>query len=205
LEARIGGSVLDPAALEWIARKVGNRSGDAREALEMATNAIQLCLETTKGGVESGGFLVKVSHATRAVKHREVNCTEIIKGTPVMGKILLSIVAVFAKAKSNAPTLGKLKDFVQECLNRTNRMSELLETHDFLLVMESLVDNKLLSTGNTSGKAQLSLAAVSELMQMPIQLLVPLEEVEMALKDEMEGREFYERLRDHAKTIAADN
>jgi Cdc6-like AAA superfamily ATPase len=207
LKARIGSSVVDSAALEYIAKNVGNHSGDARKALEMTSTAIQLCLETTKEGVESGGSLVKISHVIKAVKQRqrEGNCTEIINGTPIMGKILLSIVAVLAKAKSKTTTLGKLKEFVQECLNRTNRMSELLETDDFLLMLESLVDNKLLSTGNTSSKTRLSLAAVSELMQMPILLLVPLEDVETALTDEIEGREFYERLRDHAKVLAADN
>jgi Cdc6-like AAA superfamily ATPase len=224
--------VVDPTALEWIAKRVANCSGDARKAFEMTMNAIQLCLETTKGWVESGGPLVKIPHVLRAVKQeencteiikgavkQEKNCTEIIKGavkqeknyteiikgTPVMGKILLSIVVVLAKAKSNSINLGKLKHFVQECLNRTNRMSELLETDIFLLMMDNLIDDRMLSTGNTSGKTRLSLATVSELMQMPIQLLAPLEEAEMALKDEIEGREFYARLRDHAKVLAADN
>jgi hypothetical protein len=117
------------------------------------------------------------------------------------------VIVTFARANRKATTLQKLKDAVEWCLSKTNRINELMETEDFLLMMQHLLDQSLLSTGKSSlAESFVGTRGCDDLLKCPIHLLMPMEEVAEALKSELTDRsDFYDALGKHARELVGSN
>jgi Cdc6-like AAA superfamily ATPase len=201
LEARVGRSVFAAGALDYIAKKVAACSGDARKALEMASNAVQNCLRTTCESDCADGPLVKVPHVVQSNKDETANLKDRIEGLPLAGKVMICVLTSYARAGVVECTVGDLKDCVCDCLRQSGSEDEMLTMDDFVVVLETIVDSGLLlaATQNQSGgEFRLSGRELSEVHKQQIRLGLQLEEVEKALAIELK-QSFYQTLRASAK------
>jgi Cdc6-like AAA superfamily ATPase len=201
LEARVGRSVFATSALKYIAKKVAACSGDARKALEMASNAVQNRLRATNESDCTNGPIVLVPHVAQSNKDETANLKDRIEGLPLAGKVMLCVLTSYAQAGVVECTVGDLKDCVCDCLRQSGSEDEMLTIDDFLVLLETLVDSGLLlaaKQNQSGGEFRLSGRELSEVHKQQIKLGLQLEEVEKALAIELK-QSFYQTLRVSAK------
>jgi hypothetical protein len=166
----------------------------------MASSAVRAVLDCTEGAAFSSGPLVKIQHVVKASKEGQQKFSEVVRSTPTMGKVVLCILCVMGRAKFESISLKKIKSLVQDCLNRSDRLDAVLPTHDFISVLENLVDHDLLATGGS----RVSEVPVSELLDIEITLRTPCDDLEKELEDELKSS-FYVLLREKAETVFAES
>lgn len=201
LEARVGRSVIAPSVLVYIAKKVASSTGDARKALEMAANTVQHRLERTNIKDSNVGTIVTMADAVHANKEEMFNLKERIDGQPVAGKVILSVLTAYAQAGVVDSTIGELKQCVSDCLRGNGAEDEMLQMEDFLVLLETLVDNGLLRASAESQRGdgfRLVGRRLSEVHHQPIRLGIQLEESEKVLEDNLK-ESYYQTLRENAK------
>ena len=202
LEARVGHSVVDPKALQFIAKKVESSSGDARKALEMAATAIQLRLkeieeldpEETQELDSAVGPLVKVKHAAVASKDEATNWQDRISGLPLVGKMILCVMSTLTQAKVCKTTFGELKRFVSDCLTGNGLEDEMVGYEDFLTLVSTLVDGGLLRASSNASHDEIfdPTRVLADVCKEPIYLAMQQEDVEKALSRELKQAYFHE-------------
>jgi Cdc6-like AAA superfamily ATPase len=189
---------VHPKALEFIAMKVAQNTGDARSVLDMATNAIERRLLVVRDGgslpADQNAPLVTMADVMPQVKKTNAKIAETIEGLPAMGKAILCVLASLARAGAKSTTLGKLKRFVSDAMSESQQ-EELLTLEDFKALVETLLDNGLLSVG---GSIQGNLG-MGNLQMMPISLGSQLEDVEVAIANGLGKERFYENLCEFTK------
>lgn len=191
LEVRVGHSVIPESVLTVIAKKVSSSSGDARKALDVAARAVAECLDRTPDNVTTTGPLVKIQDVMKVLKSFEKDYKAIIDGLPTAAKVVLCVASVFAK-KNQTVTLRRLHDLVSEALAETSRANDLMQSDDFVVTVEILVDSGLLKSSVSKKRA-----SVDEKVSSQIELHIPVEDVEAALTEELKIP-FYATLRDRA-------
>jgi Cdc6-like AAA superfamily ATPase len=182
-----------PNALEFIAKKVEQNTGDARSALEMTVKAIERRLSAVRDGcsmpTNQDAPLVTMADVMPEVKKSNTKIAETIEGLPAMGKATLCVLSSLARACSKSTTLGKLKRFVSDAMSESQQ-EEVLTLDDFKALVETLTDTGLLSMqGSKGGNLQL----------MPISLGLQLEDVEVAIANGLGKERFYENLCEFTK------
>jgi len=205
LEARVGGKIIAKTAMTMIAKKVSSSSGDARKALELASDAIKNCLASlrTKSAKSNSEYpLVTMQHLGSSLKVGNKRLAEVVEGLPQVGKVILCVAATLARADVKTTTIGKLRNFVGECMCR-DQVEDMVSLEDFKMILETLADSGLLSFGNAKSNV-ISSCVASEIYRKPICLSVQLDDVENALSTILYQNEFYENLREHAKQNKAE-
>jgi Cdc6-like AAA superfamily ATPase len=182
-----------PNALEFIAKKVEQNTGDARSALEMTVKAIERRLSAVRDGcsmpADQDAPLVTMADVMPAVKKSNAKIAETIEGLPTMGKAILCVLTTLARAGSKSTTLGNLKRFASDAMSE-NHQEEVLTLDDFKALVETLTDTGLLSMqGNMGGNLHI----------LPISLGLQLEDVEVAIANGLGKERFYEKLCEFTK------
>lgn len=199
---RIGCTVVDSKAIEFIAKKVASSSGDARRAIEMASLAIQHRMKDLPDPSPTSTVpLVKIPHVIQANKDTMANLQERINGQPAVGKIMLCVLISYAQAGVLECTVGELKNCVATCTAEIGSDDDMLQLDDFVVLLETLVDSGLLRAtinGRQGGEFRLFGRSLPEIHKQPIQLGLQLSEVEKVLESEL-CQGFYKSIRESAK------
>jgi Cdc6-like AAA superfamily ATPase len=200
-EAKIGFSVVDKKALEFIAAKVSASSGDARKYLELVTIAIQSCRQKlpliTLNNEPLTKPVVTIRQAMMAIRDSITKYTDIIQSLTTFEKVTLCVgVHLARKFDGNSVTISQLKDLTMECFGADNDVS----IEDFKGVVERLIDSGLLLL-DAEAKRKLSAMRMGELMRFPIGFDLQLEDVVSALDDTLMKEDFYKRLVERVKAI----
>jgi Cdc6-like AAA superfamily ATPase len=182
-----------PKALEYIAMKVEQNTGDARSVLEMTAMAIERRLSAVRDGrslpLDQDAPLVDMADVMPAVKKSNTKIAETIEGLPTMGKSILCVLATLARTGAKSTTLGKLKRFTTDAMSETQQ-EEMLTLDDFKALVETLTDTGLLSI---EGSMQANMG-IGNLQMMPISLGLQLEDVEIAIANGLGKERFYQNL-----------
>ena len=199
-EAKIGFSVVDKKAMEFIAAKVSASSGDARKYLELVVLAIQSyrqklpLIELAKPLTKP---VVTIRQAMIAIRDSNTKYTDIIQSITTFEKVTLCVgVHLARKFDGNGVTVSQLKDLTMECFGADNDVS----IEDFKGVVERLVDSGLLLL-DAEAKRKLSAMRMGDLMRTPIGFDLQLEDVVSALDDTLMKEDFYKRLVERVKSI----
>ena len=207
LEARVGHTVVDPKVLQFVSKKVGSSSGDARKALEMAASAVQLRLreieemdsQKTRELDSTVGPLVGMKHVGQASREEATNWKDRIDGLPLTGKMMLCVITTLTQANVCTTTVGELKTFVTDCMSSNGSEEEMLGYEDFLAVLSTLVDFGLL---RASSNANLDTVfdtnrMISDIFREPIHLEKQPEDIEKSLSREL-TQAYFQNLRENA-------
>lgn len=135
LQHHIGTQIIDPTALQFIARGIASGSGDARQAIEQAKMAIKQAHEKLKNQplpksnaeaqpARRKDFLVKMKDVVKT-NPAYIKCSKLISEMPAQGKIVVSVVVKMLKESHLsgsvvALTRGELKHKAMEALHRKN-------------------------------------------------------------------------------------
>ena len=149
-------AVFEDAGLELVARKVAAATGDMRRALNICTNAIDICAgeaaqAAEEGGVDAAGEdafkLVKIHHVARAISASfNSPVVETMRGLPQHQQMVLcAAVRLFRAAARKETTLGVLNDqYTKLCKEAKLRG---LTVGEFSGVCTVLADQTLLKLG----------------------------------------------------------
>ncbi|KAL3789673.1 hypothetical protein HJC23_003874 [Cyclotella cryptica] len=202
LHERLGKNVVDPKALELVARKIAATSGDARRVLEISSNAIGRCIdgmseeELRKEVDDKNMPLVKITHMMWAIREgNAVKHADIIRRLPQLAKIVLCIAVAYGHAKGPKAEISmpQLKQF---CVEATKYA--LFEDTDIASIMnlvEMICDAGLLRTANNS---HFDPHDPDEKLKIDVQL----DDVECALEESLVNGEhggFYSGLMNYVK------
>jgi hypothetical protein len=117
VDCRIGHTIVDPKAVEFLAKRVAATSGDARKLLDLLiAKAVSECKEQLpyyRLESSEAGIVVKMPDAMTALRE-SVNpkYMTLIKGLPSTRRAALCIAVTFARSRrkeSNQLTLGELR------------------------------------------------------------------------------------------------
>lgn len=195
LQGHIGPNVMEPSAIEYVAKTVAGSGGDARKALEMASKAITNCLdELTENSLASTPHnLVKLKHVLALTTTQSKHYNEIIQGLPEDGKAVLCVLCVLSKTDFTRTTLRALRRFVAECMDEAANGFELSSFADFRLIMETLENSSLIRLGSNTGKNYKlpDNPTLTELLNTPICIGTQASDIEKAIQAELGKNRFY--------------
>jgi len=207
LEARVGHTVIDPRVLQFVSKKVGSSSGDARKALELASSAVQLRLreidemdsQKTRELDSTVGPLVGMKHVVKASREEATNWKDRIDGLPLTGKMMLCVFTTLTQANVCTTTVGQLKNFVTDCMSSRGSEEEMLGYEDFLAVLGTLVDFGLLRASSNANPDEIldTSRMISDVYNEPIHLEKQPEDIEKSLSRELK-QAFFQNLRERA-------
>lgn len=193
---------MAPSALEFIAKKVEQNTGDARSALEMTVKAIERRLSAVRDGCklpsDHHAPLVTMADVMPAVKKSNTKIAETIEGLPAMGKAILCVLTTLARTGAKSTTLGKLKRFTSDAMLSDSQQEEVLTLDDFKALIETLTDTGLLSVGGSMHATM----GMGNLQMLPVSLDLQLEDVELAIANGLGKERFYENLCEFTKKNA---
>jgi Cdc6-like AAA superfamily ATPase len=199
-ESKIGFSVVDQKALEFVAAKVAASSGDARQFLELVSLAIQRRLDTLsndKLDEELTKPAVGIRDAMMAIRETNVKYKDVIESLTTCEKVTLCAgVHLSRKLEGKAVRLETVKNFTMEAFGFDNDLS----LEDFKGVVERLQDNGLLKMAEKE-KRSISAAPISTLLRYEVCFDLQLEDVESALEETLMKEDFYQRLVERVKKI----
>jgi hypothetical protein len=196
LEGRIGRSVMDENAMQFIGRKISNDSGDARKALKLAAKAVQICLDKLENGDKTTpGPIVKTMHAHLANRSTQERLNERIAGLPAFAKGILCILSVLGHKDSISVTCGRLRGFCASCMSHDENPT----AEDFRVSIETLQETGLLRMDNVHAEQAFGPgASIMALDSAPVRLGVQSEDVESAIVQELGQTAFFMRMRELA-------
>jgi len=207
LEARVGHTVVDPRVLQFVSKKVGSSSGDARKALELASSAVQLRLreidemdsQKTRELDSTVGPLVWMKHVALACREEATNWKDRIDGLPLAGKMMLCVITTLTQANVCTTTVGALKNSVTDCMSSTGSEEEMLGYEDFLAVLGTLVDFGLLRVSSNANLDTVfdTSRMVIDIYNEPIHLEKQPEDIEKSLSRDLK-QGFFQNLRERA-------
>jgi Cdc6-like AAA superfamily ATPase len=119
-----GHSIVDPKAVSFIAKRVANVKGDARQAIEMLSTAITNAQERAEdqpnsGAQQKGPYLVGMKDVIKLCSDLS-KLTEMIRYLPLMGKLV--ICAAVRLARENQSTGSTIKLTRRDLLNATYKL-----------------------------------------------------------------------------------
>ena len=148
VQHRVGRSIIDDKAIEFVARKEAATSGDARNVLGLVVSAIGQCRkQMTEDCLKSRnakGNLVKMQHVMMAIRERNTKFTTVIEGLPLAQKAVLCVATGVARMEQDEMmTFGKLKRICMDAFGSDVYFNDLGD-NEFKRLVESLVDTGLL-------------------------------------------------------------
>jgi len=194
LELRVGHETVDKRVLAAVAKNAASQNGDARKALLLAQAAVRERLKTVQGADETTGPLVTVKHFRSALASQKGTVMTLVSGLPVQSKVVLSILMILEKNHVETTT-ESTREYVQSCLNETNRIQEWSTKEDFELLLENLVDSGLIMKGTRPGCTDPTTY---------LNLTKSVDDIEKALTKETLQFPFYARLQEKAVNLARE-
>lgn len=200
-ESKIGCSVMNKKAMEFIAAKVAASSGDARRYLELVTLSIDSCLRKAPS-VKLDSVLEKpfvtIRDAMTAIRETNVNYRDIIEGLPTFDKVVLCTgVHLARKFDGRSFTMHTLRNLTMEGYG----IDYDVEIDDFKGAMERLIDTGLLLLSEDQKNKLRHGMGISDLMGTPMKFDLQLEDVESAIEDTLMNEGFYQRLVNRVKSL----
>jgi cell division control protein 6 len=201
LEKRIGKKVVDPKALQLIAKRVAASTGDARKALEITFNAVDKALDTFAPKwdeeVQDDSYpLVKLPQMMRAIREgMPTRHEEIIRGLPQAAKVILCIAVSLGKVwgPTAAVSIATLKKYAVQATQHA--MLDDASLGQITNLVEMLMDSGLLTTDH-DGCFNFNANDPNSRLHIGVQL----DDVEIALeKSLLEESSFYRSLVDYIK------
>lgn len=198
-QSKIGFSVVDKKALEFIAAKVSASSGDARRYLELVCLSIDRCLEKLPQAmqdVELTKPVVTIRDAMLAIRETNVKYKDIIESLPFLDKVTLCTgVHLSRKLDSKPLSLGTLQKLTVECTGVDIDAGP----EEFKESVERLMDSGLLTLN--CDKRSFSSSHGMGLTSMLVHFDLQLEDVESALEDSIKDQAFFQRLVERVKSM----
>jgi Cdc6-like AAA superfamily ATPase len=199
-ESKIGFSVVDKKAMEFVAAKVAASSGDARKYIELVTKSIQNCLmklSLTKQELPLTKPVVTIKEAMMAIRETNIKYKDIIQNLTTSEKVALCAgVHLARKFDGEGATMRMIRDLTMVAMGFENDVS----LEDFKGVLERLQDSGLLLIG-LEDKRKLSSMKMVDLLNHPFRFDLQLEDVESALEDTVMKEGFYQKLVDRVKNL----
>jgi len=201
LEKRIGTKIVDPKALQLIAKRVAASTGDARKALEITYNAVDKSLdsfsEKWEEDVQDDDYpLVKLPQMMRAIREgMPTRHEEIIRGLPQAAKVILCIAVSLGKVwgPTAAVSIATLKRYAVQATQHA--MLDDASLGQITNLVEMLMDSGLLTTDH-DGCFNFNANDPTSRLHIGVQL----DDVEIALeKSLLEESSFYRSLVDYIK------
>lgn len=199
-QAKIGFSVVDKKAHEFIAAKVANSSGDARQYLDLVEKAVIFCrrkLSLEKRDSTHTKPIVMIRDAMLAIRETNQKSKETIQSLTSFEKMTLCAgVHLARKLGGKTVQLGKLMGLTMQAIGMESDIS----IEEFKGVIERLQDNGLLPMNGTEKQAFTN-TRMSSLLRYPLQFDLQLEDVDSALEDTLMKEDFYKRMVERLKGI----
>lgn len=204
-ESKIGFSVVDQKAVEFVAAKVAASSGDAREFLELLSLAIQKRLDSLSNEKLDESLtkpVIGIRDAMMAIRETNVKYKDVIESLTTCEKITLCAgVHLSRKFEGKAVRLDSVKSYTMEAFGFDNDLS----LEDFKGVIERLQDNGLLKLAEKEKRSNISTAPISNLLRFEVCFDLQLEDVESALEETLMKEDFYKRLVERVKGIRVND
>lgn len=199
-QAKIGFTVVDKKAHEFIAAKVANSSGDARQYLDLVEKAITFCrrkLSLEKRITTHTKAVVTIRDAMLAIREINVKKKETIQSLTTFEKMTLCAgVHLARKLGGKTVTMGKLRELCVQAFGMDSDVS----LEEFKGIIERLHDNGLLQL-NEREKQAFTKTSMFNLLRYPVQFDLQLEDVDSALEDTLMKEDFYKRMVERLKNI----
>ena len=200
-QAKIGFTVVHQKAHEFIAAKVANSSGDARQYLDLVQKAIIYCRRKMKLEQRAATHTkpcVTIRDAMMAIRETNQKCKETIQSLTSYEKMILCAGVHLARKLGGKPVqLGKLRKLVMYAFG----MEADVSLEEFKGIIERLVDNGLLQLQERE-KQEFTSTAMFNLLRYPVQFDLQLEDVDSALEDTLMKEDFYKRMVDKIQGIS---
>ena len=192
-QAKIGFSVVHQKAHEFIAAKVANSSGDARQYLDLVEKAIiysrrfmnlfQRCEPLKKP-------CVTIRDAMVAIRETNQKCKETILALTSYEKMTLCAGVHLSRKLGGKPVrMGKLRTLVMTALG----MEADVSLEEFKGIIERLQDSGLLKLQEREKQAFTKMPMLA-LLHYPVQFDLQLEDVDSALENTLMREDFYKRM-----------
>jgi len=199
--SRIGFSVVDKKAHEFIAARVANSSGDARQYFGLIEKAVQFCRKKLSGEKRESAHtkpVVMIRDAMLAIRETNPRLKERIQSLPTYEKMTLCAGVHLSRKYEGRPiALGKLKDHVCSAID----MHDHLSLEDFKGVVERLSDSGLLQLNERDSQRLFTSSGMGALLHYPIRFDLQLEDVDSALEDTLMKEDWYKRMVDRVKSL----
>jgi hypothetical protein len=196
VDCRIGRTIVDQKAVEFLAKRAAAASGDARKLLDLIAKAVPKCKEQLpcyRLESSEAGIVVKMPDVMTALRESaNPKHTTLIKGLPSTRRAAPCVAVTLARSRrkeSNQVMLGELR---RCCMDAFAEDIE-LDADGFKDAIEALSDTGLLLLAKPDKKRFL-VESVSGLSMAPIRLELQLEDVESAVESELLDTGFYHRL-----------
>jgi Cdc6-like AAA superfamily ATPase len=199
-DSKIGVSVVDQKALEFVAAKVAATSGDAREFLELVTRAIQKRIDSLSKDKLDEDLIkpaIGIRDAMMAIRETNIKYKDVIESLTTCEKVTLCAgVHLSRMLDGMAVRLETVKNYTMEAFGYENDLS----LEDFKGVIERLQDSGLLKMAEKE-RRNISSAPISNLLRYEVCFDLQLEDVESALEETLMKEDFYKRLVERVKRI----
>ena len=204
LEARVGRTVVEPKACQFIASKVAQNSGDARMVLETAINTVALRLEECKDtNATTEGPLVKIPNVMRAFKANSTDMKTRFDNLSSRCQTILCVLFTLAKCGHMRTKISTHRNFTNDCFRAANNTCDILDDDNFLVLLGTLVDTGLLRLHGRKNAVDLFNGVMSRVLDREIFLGHQLEEIEEHIQHSLKQTVFV-RLREEAERKARD-
>ena len=199
-QSKIGFSVVDKKAHEFIAAKVANSCGDARQYIDLVEKAVIFCrrkLSLEKRDIIHTKPIVMIRDAMLAIRETNQKSKDTIQSLTSFEKMTLCAgVHLARKLGGKTVMLGKLRQLTMEAFG----MDADVSLEEFKGVIERLQDSGLLQLNETERLAFTG-RPMSSILRYPLQFDLQLEDVDSALEDTLMKEEFYQRMVERLKSI----
>jgi hypothetical protein len=208
VKARIGENIVHTKALEFVASKVSESSGDARKMLELVASAVDKCLEGLSPDRRSAAWLhepiVTVKHMIAANRDTIPKIVETIQYLPQMAQVVLCVAVAVNEAGSFGGTikLGLVKKYCAEASWKFFDFHETVSDDSFKTLVQQLFDADLMLSGTTDASPfNPSTCSMTRLQEQPVALGVSLQDLESAVEKTLFDQEFYRSLREEVRKV----
>ena len=195
----MGTNLMEPKALDFLAKKVANSNrGDARAAISQASAAVHRSYDSLSPKdltSVTSGYLVLMKHVAPILTEHNKEYSDRIKGLPDHGKSVLCILTVLSSNKVRGTSFSKLRSFVLSCLEEGGLVDALSE-QDFKVVMDMLHDAGLICLGDDRLKKSSSTMTSlgQELGSMPVSIGRQAQDIAKAVQNVLGNQSFFKRL-----------
>jgi len=200
-QSKIGFTVVDKKAHEFIAAKVANSCGDARQYFDLIEKSVIFCRRKLSPEKRVGVYtkpIVMIRNAMLAIRETNRKIKDIIQSLTSIEKMTLCAGVHLARKYEGRPVqLGKLKEHVCSAID----FYEHLSLEDFKGVIERLSDSGLLQLNTRDSQQPFTSLRMFSLLQYPIQFDLQLEDVDSALEDTLMKEDWYKRMVERVRRL----
>lgn len=199
-QTKIGFTVMDKKAHEFIAAKVANSSGDARQYLDLVCKTLihsRRKMSHTKLLMAHTKPVVTIRDAMLAIRETNRKTKDLIQSLTSFEKMTLCAgVHLSRKLGGKAVAMGKLRELTMQAFG----MDADVSLEEFKGIIERLFDHGLLKL-NEAEKQAFTKTPMYGLLRYPVQFDLQLEDVDSALEHTLMKEDFYKRMVERLKGL----